>query len=164
VLQTKAQALPQPLSKEVIIATKGVQHIKVKQGDVYELSIKDKDGEVLRTDFDLIAKKVGNDLEVLLEKDIIVIFDNYFEVCKIDIQSSCIISLPIKDGYHLDESSGFIDHNLQIVYSYDGERTLLNIVRNQEGVNQSDSFEQSSFNPAYLLGLLGLSGGGGGGG
>jgi hypothetical protein len=97
---SKIQALPQPLIKEVIIATKGVQHIKVKQGYVYELSIKDKDSEVLRTDFDLIARKVDSDLEVLIENNTIVIFDNYFEVCVPDLD--CIVSLPSEDGMYRD--------------------------------------------------------------
>jgi hypothetical protein len=45
------------LTKVTITATKGEQHIKVKPGYAYELSI--KDGEVLSTDFAVIAKRVG---------------------------------------------------------------------------------------------------------
>jgi hypothetical protein len=43
------------LKKENIIVTKGEQHIKVKLGYAYELSI--KNDEALSTDFALIAKK-----------------------------------------------------------------------------------------------------------
>jgi hypothetical protein len=39
----------------------------------------------------LIAKKVGDDLEVALEEGVII-FDNYFAVCATDL--SCLVSLP----------------------------------------------------------------------
>jgi hypothetical protein len=45
-------------------------------------------------------KKVGDDLEVALEEDVII-FDNYFAVCATDL--SCLVSLPTEDGglYHI---------------------------------------------------------------
>ena len=90
-MQTKTQAIAQTLDKKVIIASKGEQqHIKVEPNHLYEINI--KEGEVLTSDFALIAKKAGNDLEILLENDTVVIFDDYFEVCTIDL--SCFVSLP----------------------------------------------------------------------
>jgi len=92
-------ALSEALStktKQVIIATKGEQHIKVEPNHLYEINI--KEGDVLTSEVNLIAKKVGNDLEVLLENNATVIFDNYFEVCTADL--SCLVSLPSKEGLY----------------------------------------------------------------
>jgi glutamate-1-semialdehyde aminotransferase len=59
-LQNKAQKIANNLD-EVIIA-KGVQHIQVQAGTVYQLNAKDFDAKKIN----LIAKKVGDDLEVAL--------------------------------------------------------------------------------------------------
>jgi hypothetical protein len=83
-LQNKAQKVANNLD-EVVIA-KGVQHIQVQAGTVYQLNAKDFDAKKIN----LIAKKVGDDLEVALEEDVII-FDNYFAVCATDL--SCLVSL-----------------------------------------------------------------------
>jgi hypothetical protein len=134
------------LKKENIIATKGEQqHIKVKLGYAYELII--KDDEALSTDFALIARKIDNDLELLLENDTIVIFDNYFEVCSTDL--SCLVSLPSEDSVYHAVTGNFttlatLADGSQIVHLY-GDRCIL------EGIaeNQSDLFSQS-FKEVYL--------------
>jgi hypothetical protein len=59
-LQNKAQKVANNLD-EVVIA-KGAQHIQVQAGTVYQLSAKDFDTKKIN----LIAKKVGDDLEVAL--------------------------------------------------------------------------------------------------
>ena len=143
ILQTKAQALSKTLIKEVIIATKGEQHIKVKPGYVYELSI--KDGEVLSTDFNLIARKVDSDLEVLLENDTVVIFDDYFEVRTTDL--SYLVSLPSLGGmYHVTDEGTMqlLADGSQIVHVYGDECFLEDIIE-----SQFDSFIQS-FKDVYL--------------
>ena len=146
VLQTKAQAIAQTLNKQVIIASKGEQqHIKVELGYVYEIT---KDGEFLDIDSNLIAKKAGNDLELLLENDTVVIFDNYFEVC----DSSCFVSLPSKNGvyYVVDKFTTLADGS-QIVYFYGNETTLSAIADNQS------SFFAQSFSDAFSsLGGIGF--------
>jgi hypothetical protein len=48
-------------------------------GTVYQLNAKDFDAKKSS----LIAKKVGDDLEVALEEGVII-FDNYFAVCATD--------------------------------------------------------------------------------
>jgi hypothetical protein len=120
-----------------------------------------------------LLKKVDSDLEVLLENDTIVIFDNYFEVCVPDL--SCLVSLPSEDGMYDVIEGNFVTlaDGSQIVHVY-GDRCLL------EGIaeNQSDLFAQS-FIDVYLSGddsggcsvlgvgalpLLALLGAGGGGG
>jgi hypothetical protein len=65
----------------------GVQHIQVQAGTVYQLNAKDFDAKKSS----LIAKKVGDDLEVALEEGVII-FDNCFAVCATDL--SCLVSLP----------------------------------------------------------------------
>jgi hypothetical protein len=55
------------------------QHVQVKSGNVYELIV--QKNKFKTKDFDLIAKRTGENLEVLLADDTSVIFDNYFEVC-----------------------------------------------------------------------------------
>jgi predicted phage-related endonuclease len=91
VLQTEAKDVANKLNKEVVVVTKGVQHIQAQVGIVYQLSSKAFDIQKLN----LVAKKVDNDLEVALE-DSVIIFDNYFDVCATDL--SCLVSLPTEDG------------------------------------------------------------------
>ncbi len=111
-LQNKAQKVANNLD-EVVIA-KGVQHIQVQAGTVYQLSAKDFDTKKIN----LIAKKVGDDLEVALEEDVII-FDNYFAICATDL--SCLVSLPTEDGglYHIVADVFFtLEDGTQIVYFY----------------------------------------------
>ncbi|WP_201339208.1 beta strand repeat-containing protein [Isorropodon fossajaponicum symbiont] len=138
-LQTQAQALSQTLSKEVVIVTKGEQHIKVMPGRAYELSI--EGGK----DFDLIAKKVGDDLEVLLPNDTTIVFDGYFEVCTSD--SSYLVSLPSEGGiYHVVEGNSItLADGSQIIHFYGDESALSAIA-----THQSALFAES-FNDVYLL-------------
>ncbi|CAB9545127.1 hypothetical protein BROOK1789C_2194, partial [Bathymodiolus brooksi thiotrophic gill symbiont] len=82
-LQNKAQKVADKLNEEVIVITKGVQHIQVQVGTAYQLNAKDFDAKKSS----LIAKKVGDDLEVALEEGVII-FDNYFAVCATDL--SCL--------------------------------------------------------------------------
>ncbi len=146
-LQTQsASLLSQTLKEKIIIATEGEQHIKVEPGYVYEIT---KDGEFLGKDANLIAKKAGNDLEVLLENDSTIIFDNYFEVCA---DLSCVVSLPIEDGVYAVVEGNFIPLFLadgsQIVYFYGSETTLSTIANNQSslfGQSFNDAFSSSSY-------------------
>jgi uncharacterized iron-regulated protein len=60
VLQTEAKDVANKLNKEVVVVTKGVQHIQAQVGIVYQLTSKAFDIQKLN----LVAKKVDNDLEV----------------------------------------------------------------------------------------------------
>ncbi|CAC9592578.1 hypothetical protein [uncultured Gammaproteobacteria bacterium] len=132
-LQNKAQKVANNLD-EVVIA-KGVQHIQVQAGTVYQLNAKDFDTKKIN----LIAKKVGDDLEVALEEDVII-FDNYFAVCATDL--SCLVSLPTEDGglYHIVADVFFtLEDGTQIVYFY-GEQSIVATESNGASVSDNQSF------------------------
>ncbi len=132
-LQNKAQKVANNLD-EVVIA-KGVQHIQVQAGTVYQLSAKDFDTKKIN----LIAKKVGDDLEVALEEDVII-FDNYFAICATDL--SCLVSLPTEDGglYHIVADVFFtLEDGTQIVYFY-GEQSIVATESNGASVSDNQSF------------------------
>ena len=131
VLQNKAQKVADKLNEEVIFITKGVQHIQVQAGTAYQLNAKDFDAKKSS----LIAKKVGDDLEVALEEGVII-FDNYFTVCATDL--SCLVSLPTEDGglYHIVADASFtLEDGTQIVYFY-GEQSIVS-TESSKGGNQS---------------------------
>ncbi len=133
-------------TKQVIIAKKGeVQHIKVGLYPNYLYEIKTKDGNLLISDVNLIAKKVGSDLEVLLENNATVIFDHYFEVCTVDL--SCLVSLPRTQGmyYVVDDTVTTLADGSQIVHSYGDAQALSAIAEGQSGL-----FE-TSFNEVFLV-------------
>lgn len=149
ILQAKAQTIAQTLDKQVIVATQGKQqHVKVKSGYLYEISL--KEGEVLNADANLIVKKQGSDLQVLLEHNTTVIFDGYLAICTSDL--SCLLSLPSAQGaYYIAENSFTPPANgSQIVYFYGDETALLDIAKGQSG-----SFEQS-FNEVFLYDVVDL--------
>ncbi|QKQ23740.1 Ig-like domain-containing protein [Candidatus Ruthia endofausta] len=141
-MQTQAQVLSQTLSKEVVVVTKGEQHIRVVPNRAYELSI--EDGK----DFDLIAKKVGDDLEVLLPNDTTVVFDGYFEVCASDL--SCLVSLPSEGGIYYVVEGNFVTlaDSSQIIHFYGDESALSAIA-----TYQSSLFSES-FSEVYLIGFF----------
>ena len=116
ILQTEAKNIANKLKKEVvaIVKGKGVQYIQVQAGVSYQLNFKDFDVEKLN----LIAKKVDDDLEIMLE-DSIIIFDNYFSVCIADLP--CLVSLPFDNAklYHIVSDIFFtLEDGTQIVYFY----------------------------------------------
>ena len=150
-LQFKAKSVSKTLTKEVIAVTQGEQYVDVKPSKFYELEV--KEGGVLNKDFDTIAKKVGNDLEVLLTNDTTVIFDGYFEVCSTDL--SCLVSLPTEGGVYfvIDGNFTTLDDGSQIVHFYGDDAALTLISSNQSGV-----FTQS-FNTTYLDGGFSYPGG-----
>ncbi len=130
-LQNKAQKVADKLNEEVIFITKGVQHIQAQAGTAYQLNAKDFDAKKSS----LIAKKVGDDLEVALEEGVII-FDNYFAVCATDL--SCLVSLPTEDGglYHIVADASFtLEDGTQIVYFY-GEQSIVS-TESSKGGNQS---------------------------
>ncbi len=157
-------ALSEALStktKHLIIATKGEQHIKVEPNHLYEINI--KEGDVLTSDVNLIAKKVGHDLEVLLENNATVIFDHYFEVCTPDL--SCLVSLPSTQGlyYVVDDTVTTLADGSQIVHSYGDAQALSGIAEGQSGLFETsfnDVFLAGEISALTLVPLLALGGGG----
>ncbi len=134
-LQNKAQKVADKLNEEVIFITKGVQHIQVQAGTAYQLNTKDFNAKKSS----LIAKKVGDDLEVALEEGVII-FDNYFTVCATDL--SCLVSLPTEDGglYHIVADVSFaLEDGTQIVYFY-GEQSIVSTESSAVSTNNNQSF------------------------
>jgi hypothetical protein len=135
VLQNKAQKVADKLNEEVIFITKGVQHIQVQAGTAYQLNAKDFDAKKSN----LIAKKVGDDLEVALEEGVII-FDNYFAVCATDL--SCLVSLPTEDGglYHIVADASFtLEDGTQIVYFY-GDRSIVSTESSAVSTDDTQNF------------------------
>ncbi len=135
VLQSKVQKVADKLNEEVIFITKGVQHIQVQAGTAYQLNAKDFDAKKSS----LIAKKVGDDLEVALEEGVII-FDNYFAVCATDL--SCLVSLPTEDGglYHIVADASFaLEDGTQIVYFY-GEQSIVSTESSAVSTDDTQSF------------------------
>ena len=135
VLQNKAQKVADKLNEEVIFIAKGVQHIQVQAGTVYQLNAKDFNAKKPS----LIAKKVGDDLEVALEEGVII-FDNYFAVCTTDL--SCLVSLPTEDGglYHIVADASFtLEDGTQIVYFY-GEQSIVSTESSAVSTDDNQSF------------------------
>jgi hypothetical protein len=135
VLQNKAQKVADKLNEEVIVIAKGVQHIQVQAGTAYQLNAKDFDAKKSS----LIAKKVGDDLEVALEEGVII-FDNYFAVCATDL--SCLVSLPTEDGglYHIVADASFtLEDGTQIVYFY-GDRSIVSTESSAVSTDDKQSF------------------------
>ncbi|OJA03656.1 Ig-like domain-containing protein, partial [Bathymodiolus thermophilus thioautotrophic gill symbiont] len=119
-LQIEAKNIASTLNKEVIIVVKGVQHVQVQAGTAYQLNFQDFDTKKTN----LIAKKIGDDLEVTLEDDVII-FDNYFNICAPDL--SCLVSLPTESGelYHIVPNVFFnLEDGTQVVYFY-GEQSAI---------------------------------------
>ncbi len=134
-LQNKAQKVADKLNEEVIVIAKGVQHIQVQAGTAYQLNAKDFDAKKSS----LIAKKVGDDLEVALEEGVII-FDNYFAVCATDL--SCLVSLPTEDDglYHIVADASFtLEDGTQIVYFY-GDRSIVSTESSVVSANDNQSF------------------------
>ncbi|CAB5495947.1 hypothetical protein THERMOT_413 [Bathymodiolus thermophilus thioautotrophic gill symbiont] len=136
VLQNKAQKLTNHLNKEVVTIAKGIQHIQVQASTAYQLNTKDFNTKKLN----LIAKKVGDDLEVALEESVII-FDNYFNVCTTDL--SCLVSLPTKNGglYHVVADIFFtLEDGSQVVYFY-GEQSIVSTESSVVSTDDNQSFE-----------------------
>ncbi len=145
-MQIKAMKVAETLSKEVIIADKGEQHIQAKSGIAYELSVKDG-----KENFDVIAKKVGDDLEVTLE-DSVVIFDDYFTICSTDL--SCLVSLPAENGlYHVVDTFVTLEDGTQLVYFY-GDETFISSNSSVTSESFSEAASSLSSTSMATLGLL----------
>ncbi len=163
VLQNKAQKVADKLNEEVIFIAKGVQHIQVQAGTVYQLNAKDFNAKKPS----LIAKKVGDDLEVALEEGVII-FDNYFAVCATDL--SCLVSLPTEDGglYHIVADVSFaLEDGTQIVYFY-GEQSIVSTESSAVSTDDQSFLDVVTSNieivAAIVVAAVAVTGGGDSGG
>ena len=113
----------------------------------------------------LIAKKIENDLVVLLKEDISITFDDYFDICTPNL--FCIVNLPGKDNvqHAVEGKYTTLADGSQIVYFYGNETDLLSILENQSSefmLGFKEFLEGSGYDfpqSAMLLPLLALGGG-----
>ena len=152
----------QLIKVDITISKNNSQHIKVVKGVEYSLTI--KNGDILTKDFPYIARKINNDLEIFLEKDKRVTFDDYFEVCLPDLK--CIVTLPDEDNtFYIVDSTKVttLDDGSEIVHFYGSDDDTLLGIANGQSTKFAESFADEYFSNFSPLGLLGLLGGGGGG-
>ncbi|CAB5504677.1 hypothetical protein THERMOT_2006, partial [Bathymodiolus thermophilus thioautotrophic gill symbiont] len=133
--QNKAQKITNQLNKEVLSLTKGTHHIQPQTGIAYQLN--PKDFNTKKTS--LIAKRVNDDLEVTFAESVLI-FDNYFTLCKADL--SCLVSLPTEDGglYHVVADTFFtLEDGTQVVYFY-GEQSIVATESSATSTDDNQSF------------------------
>ncbi|AYQ55820.1 hypothetical protein MS2017_0056 [Bathymodiolus thermophilus thioautotrophic gill symbiont] len=133
--QNKAQKITNQLNKEVLTLTKGTHHIQPQTGIAYQLNPKDFNAKKTS----LIAKRVNDDLEVTFAESILI-FDNYFTLCKTDL--SCLVSLPTEDGglYHVVADTFFtLEDGTQVVYFY-GEQSIVATESSATSTDGNQSF------------------------
>ncbi|CAB5494993.1 hypothetical protein, partial [Bathymodiolus thermophilus thioautotrophic gill symbiont] len=133
--QNKAQKITNQLNKEVLTLTKGTHHIQPQTGIAYQLN--PKDFNTKKTS--LIAKRVNDDLEVTFAESVLI-FDNYFTLCKTDL--SCLVSLPTEDGglYHVVADTFFtLEDGTQVVYFY-GEQSIVATESSATSTDGNQSF------------------------
>ncbi|AYQ55811.1 alpha integrin [Bathymodiolus thermophilus thioautotrophic gill symbiont] len=133
--QNKAQKITNQLNKEVLALTKGTHHIQPQTGIAYQLN--PKDFNTKKTS--LIAKRVNDDLEVTFAESVLI-FDNYFTLCKADL--SCLVSLPTEDGglYHVVADTFFtLEDGTQVVYFY-GEQSIVATESSATSTDGNQSF------------------------
>ncbi|CAB5500430.1 Flagellar hook-length control protein FliK [Bathymodiolus thermophilus thioautotrophic gill symbiont] len=148
-LQNKAQKIASKLNEEIAVVAKGVQHIQVQTGVAYQLSTKDFDAKKTG----LIAKKVGDDLEVALAEDVII-FDNYFTICGTGL--SCLVSLPTEDGglYHIVADAFFtLEDSAQVVYFY-GEQSIITTESSAVSSGSQSFFEVITSNIGIIAAVV----------
>ncbi|CAB5495743.1 hypothetical protein THERMOT_368, partial [Bathymodiolus thermophilus thioautotrophic gill symbiont] len=133
--QNKAQKITNQLNKEVLTLTKGTHHIQPQTGIAYQLNPKDFNAKKTS----LIAKRVNDDLEVTFAESVLI-FDNYFTLCKTDL--SCLVSLPTEDGglYHVVADTFFtLEDGTQVVYFY-GEQSIVATESSATSTDDNQSF------------------------
>jgi hypothetical protein len=90
--QAQAQKTADHLNQEVIVIAQNKQHIQVQAGKAYQLSAKDFNTKKAS----LIAKKVGNDLEIsLCTNKKIVVATSHFLKFQAQAAIKTLISAPI---------------------------------------------------------------------
>ncbi|CAB5501966.1 beta strand repeat-containing protein [Bathymodiolus thermophilus thioautotrophic gill symbiont] len=150
-LQTKAKNVANKLNKEAVVVTEGVQHIQVQAGVSYQLNFENFDTKKPS----LIAKKIGDDLEVTLE-DSTIIFDNYFNVCAADL--ACLVSLPTESGglYYIVADVFFtLEGGTQVVYFY-GEQSIVFTESGAVSTSTQSFYDTVTSNIAGVIAFLAI--------
>ncbi|CAC9996613.1 hypothetical protein [uncultured Gammaproteobacteria bacterium] len=145
--------------QNIVIEQTQSKHIKVKPGNAYQVILQKHDAS-LEIDFNVLAKKQGSDLVLLLDDQTTVVFDDYFTVC-LDGALGCVVSLPSEGGlYHISDAQfKVLDDGTELVYFYGDSGALKDILASSpDNDTLSDFVEQhkeESSSP-YLYTTLGL--------
>jgi hypothetical protein len=126
------------MNKKTIIATKGVQHIKVEAGYIYDIRI--KEGEVLTKDFDIFTKKVNEDLEVSIKNkdfEATIIFEDYLVV--VETELSCLVCLPVGVGcqYRVVENDYIANEGARLYGHENDVSAILTPITNYDTMSMS---------------------------
>lgn len=171
-MQIDAKFASARLEKSTILVEQGNQgaqirqYIDVKPGAYYEVNVEDDKGNTIPAEeLDIIAKKVGQSLEVVLN-DTTLLFDDYFHICS--IETACLVSLPAAEEelyFITDDILMILEDGAQVVYFY-GEESFSTSEFSEIAIAGTNIASSSfSISPSVLgLGLLGGGGSGGGGG
>lgn len=141
--------------KDIVVNRAQDKHIQVKQGEAYQIILQNKN-KVSETDFDVIAKKAGDDLILLLDDATTLTFDDYFAACA---DLSCVVSLPADGGlYHIvSKESVVLTDGSEVVYAY-GDKTALQAIASGESA-LLQFLGQPNVNPESSWSLLTIGGG-----
>ncbi|CAB5500374.1 hypothetical protein THERMOT_1223 [Bathymodiolus thermophilus thioautotrophic gill symbiont] len=114
--------------QNIVIEQTQSKHIKVESGNAYQVILQKHDTS-LEIDFNVLAKKQGSDLVLLLDDQTTVIFDDYFTVC-LDGALGCVVSLPSEGGlYHVSDAQfKVLDDGTELVYFYGDPSALKGIL------------------------------------
>ncbi len=120
--------------KSIVIEQGQSKHVQVESGNAYQL-IFQKSNQQLIIDLDVIAKKEGSDLILLLEGESKVILDDYFTLC---VDQACVMSLPSSDAlYHIvDDQSLLLEDGTEVVYFYGARGILESIAQGDNALSE----------------------------
>ncbi|SMN13240.1 T1SS secreted agglutinin RTX [Bathymodiolus heckerae thiotrophic gill symbiont] len=165
----------EPLQQQnIVIQQTQSKYIKVKSGVAYQVVLQKHDAS-LEVDFNVLAKKQGSDLVLLLDDETTVVFDEYFSVC-LDAASSCMVSLPSDGGmYHVSDGQfKLLEDGTELVYFYGAPTGLEEIAANNSGHTLTNFIQQNQeqntgYSPwvwggGILVAAAAVGGGSGGGG
>ncbi|MBA5248043.1 MAG: hypothetical protein FE834_00680, partial [Gammaproteobacteria bacterium] len=141
--------------KDIVVNRAQDTHIQVKQGEAYQIILQNKN-KISETDFEVIAKKAGDDLILLLDDATMLTFDDYFAACA---DLSCVVSLPADGGlYHIvSKESVVLTDGSEVVYVYGDKSALQEIASGESALLQF--LGQSHVSPDSSWSLLTIGGG-----
>ncbi len=152
-LQKKARKISKYFSKEEVVAEQGhTKHIDIEFGNNYNISFKDS--------INYIAQKSGDNLEILLENNTNIIFDNYFSSCATDM--SCMVTLPIGESLYYITEGNFIElaDGSEIVF-FNGTDTALAAISTAKSPLFAESFTEVYYGEGFSTSsIAGITAGG----
>ncbi len=138
-LQQKAQEASKYFTNEIVQPTiKTDKHITIDFGNNY----------IIDTNKAYIASKNGNNLEISLENNTNIIFDEYFNNCTTDL--SCIVSLPAQDNIYYVTEGNFIGlaDGSEIVF-FNGDDATLSKISTAKSPLFAESFTEVYYGEGF---------------